>query len=183
MGFFERLIKESIPYRDRIVPVEQEIDGTCGQACLAMIYRAFGERIDERTLVAEMKPDLGMIASKYFGGTTHEQMAESARLHGYVPRMAYNVQYEDLQFITRCLWMPVIVEWMTDLKGTDSSDCHYSVVVDADDRKIKLADPSFGEFRTLPKEEFMRKWMGFEKDGSMTRHFALVIYPRHLCQE
>ena len=60
----QELVKPSISITERVVPYAQEQDGTCGEACLLIVYRAWGERVDEQQLVGEIHPDLGMIDSK-----------------------------------------------------------------------------------------------------------------------
>ncbi len=167
-----------LPIIERVIPYAQELDGTCGPASLVTIYRSWGERIDEQTLIGEIQPDLGMIDSKYFGGTTHQQMEDNARLHGYNVLTTYNVPYIDLIFLTKQKGWPVIVEWMSDVDGEVESDCHYSVIVDADEDKVRMADPSYGEWKTLDKDTFKKKWYGFERDGSQSEHFAMIIWKK-----
>ncbi len=165
-----------IPIAERVILHAQEQNGTCNEACLLMVYRAWGDRVDEKQLVGEIHPDLGMIDSKYFGGSTHEQMKRNANLHGFAVVMSQDVLYEQLVVITQTLKYPIIVEWMSDVDGEFESDCHYSVVTHADKEKIKLADPSYGTWRTMRKEDFERKWQGYGRDGSTTKHFAMILF-------
>ena len=158
-------------------PYGQREDGTCGQASLVMMYRAFRITTEEHALIGEMHPDLGMLDSKYSGGTLHEQMAESAKRHGFTVWQTEHFTYEGLTFLTQ-KGLPVIVEWMTDLNGTEESDCHYSVVVEAKNNAVKMADPSEGEWRTMDRQNFERKWMSFERDGSTTHRWAMVLLPK-----
>lgn len=160
---------------DKVIPIDQVKDGLCEVFCLAMMYRAFGERVDPDILVGEIQPDLGMIDSIYFGGTLPEQSEESARRHGYQVFWDYNVPYDSLISLTR-KGLPVMVSWMSDMDRSDSADYHSSVVTYADKEKIKYADPSYGEFRFMDRENFERKWCGFERNGQLTKHFALVIW-------
>jgi ABC-type bacteriocin/lantibiotic exporter with double-glycine peptidase domain len=163
---------------DLLRPIAQEIDGICGETCLTMVYRAFGERVDERQIVAEVMPDLGMIDSKYFGGSLHIQLIQNALLHGYDAHFSYDTPFKSLGIFTRKMGLPVIVEWMTDVDGEVETDEHMSVVTYADNEKVKMADPSEGKWRWMDRHNFERKWMGFNRDGSIERRFALVISPK-----
>lgn len=165
-----RIQKESII--DKIIPHEKRIAYTCGIRCLLMIYRAYGERVDEETLVSEIQKGAGPPTKDRNSGASSEQLAENARLHGYNVIYSFNVPYEDLIFITQKKKLPVIVSWMAEFE--DGTWDHCSLVVYADEEKIKLAETNPAGFITLSREEFERRWVYY--DDPYERHWAMVVW-------
>lgn len=168
--------KPYINYCDRIIPIAQSEDGVCEVTCLTMLYRAFGEHVDEELLIGEVKPDLGMIDSKYFGGTLPEQAKLSAERHGYNVLECEDVSYNDLVFLTQQKKLPVLIGWMSDVDGEVESDYHASVITYADNEKVRMADPSYGEWRVMDRRNFERKWMGYSRNGRTIKHPAMIIW-------
>jgi HlyB family type I secretion system ABC transporter len=138
------------PGRIRRFPVVLQIDEMdCGAASLGMICRYFGRRVS--------LPRIRLLAHTAHDGTSLKALCHAATELGLAAR-AVKVSPGNLDRMP----VPAIVHW----EGN-----HWIVLVHAGRRSVRVADPAVG-LRTVPREEFARKWSGYAALFDYTDAFA-----------
>lgn len=148
-------------------PHEQKTGFTCGPGVLKIVLGYYGVKKSER--------EFRRLAGTTEEGTSAEGLVKAAKECGFEGEIRDNATIRDLRRYIRKK-IPVIVEWFC---GTDG---HYSVVVDINDRQVKLQDPLIGDIRTMTRAAFKRVWFGFEsaypvKETLVLRRTILITRP------
>ena len=137
-----------IPYEKQLDP---QTSRTCGAACLSMVYRSFGNKVEQCEIWPNIsKPNrFGSIAC-----TTHLMVADAVS-RGYLAA-AIQVRHP-LQTLRLCneKQIRVILNHRLD---ANSAAGHYSVLANMDQRGVVLQDPLFGPARRLSYAELLELW-------------------------
>ena len=120
---------------DEILQID-EMD--CGAACLGMICRHFGRKVN----LARIR----QLCHTAIDGTSLKAMSHAATELGLAAR-ALKVSGRNLPLMP----LPAIVHW----EGN-----HWIVLYDVDEQFVRVADPARG-LRKLPRREFEAKWTGY----------------------
>jgi hypothetical protein len=139
-----------------VIPYEKQSEeltgGTCGAACLSMVYRSFGKQIAQAEIWPEIAKQnrFGAISS-----TTH-LMAKDAVTRGF-RAIAFQARHA-LQVLRLCRESGIRAI-LNHRVQPDSPAGHYSVLVDIDGSQVVLHDPLFGAARRLSHVELSQLWL------------------------
>ena len=139
-----------------VIPYEKQSQelpgGTCGAACLSMVYRSFGKPVAQAEIwPAIARPNrLGALSS-----TTH-LMAKDAGTRGF---RAIAFQARHALHVLRLCRDSGIRAILNHRVQPDSTAGHYSVLVDIDASQVVLHDPLFGPARRLSHAELSQLWL------------------------
>ena len=130
----------------KIKPFRQT-PGLCGPASLKMVLEYWDISVSEK----EIAQKAGSSKEK---GTGKEGLVRAAKHFGLNAFAREKSSLGDLgRFIKKGI--PVIVDWFSEDEG------HYSVVVDINEKKIVLMDPSLKKAREFLLHNFQRVWFDF----------------------
>jgi HlyB family type I secretion system ABC transporter len=136
--------------RIRRFPFIQQIDEMdCGAAALGMICRHFGRRVSLTRI--------RQLTHTAYDGTSLKALCQAAGELGLAAR-GVKVSRRNLDRMP----LPSIVHW----EGN-----HWIVLVRVGRRSVRVADPGLG-LRSLPRDEFERKWTGYAALFDYTSDFA-----------
>ncbi len=146
-----------------IKPVVQKLDYSCGTASLVNALRAKGIQAHEERLIHE--------TSLTKDGLSWDTMIQHALSH--VPKVDFQHGATGATFdnmITRSESGQVLVVcWQSNMGG--HLDSHFSTVAHVDPKSIVLADPSYGFFEGMPREQFETLWY----DDEHPRSFLALV--------
>jgi ABC-type bacteriocin/lantibiotic exporter with double-glycine peptidase domain len=135
---------------EKITPIRQRDDSSCGPASIAMIARFFGRKES----MTEIERLTGYKKGK---GVWNADIVAALRALGLTAREKSNVTWAQLQKTANKPNTAVLVCWMhRGLVG------HYSVVEEVTDDTIRLADPYEGAIVEMDKGSFLCLWMDYE---------------------
>ena len=137
-------IKINIPFTKQIN------DYFCGPASLQMVFNYHKTETDQESLAEMMR-------TKELSGTKKSKMIEAVKKHGFHYCAKENANLEDVQEMLNSK-IPVVVNFIEP----SDEDSHYAVVAGASENEIILNDPWNGENFRMLKEEFLKRWYGFE---------------------
>jgi hypothetical protein len=141
--------------RPQTIPFEAQPDPQarrdCGAACLRMVYGSFGKDIPQAEIwEAIAAPNrAGTISS-----TTY-RMTKDALTRGF-SAIAFQARHP-LQALRLCRDGGARVI-LNQRPTAESSDGHYSVMVDIGEEEIVLHDPFFGPSRRVPAADLLELW-------------------------
>jgi len=159
-----------------VQPYRETKAGYCGPAALKMVLAYYGVSQPEEKLAQEL-------GTKPTPGTPPEALVKVAQQYGFEAQAKEHSTFGDIaQYLKQKV--PVIVDWFSSgVTEEETSDGHYSVVIDLDDKYIYLQDPELGRARKFAREDFLRVWFDFPGNsiGSpqdiMLRQL-IAIYPK-----
>jgi predicted double-glycine peptidase len=140
----------------KITVYHQEKDGNCGPAALRILMSHHGIRAVDESLGEELFVEL--IQSSPETGTSAREIVTAARKLGFESFYRSGCSWEKLtKEVDRS---PAIVDWYS---GIDKAvDGHYSVAIEATNKRIVLADPEYGVMRQMPREFFEAVWFDYK---------------------
>lgn len=125
----------------KYVQVTQSTGWTCGPAALAWALQLKGVPATERQMAM-------LTATTPFHGTPDRGVIRAAHRLGLKARVVRQLSYEQLRQLPR----PALVVW--NLGGMV---WHFIVLIDIDERGVKVGDPMRGEME-YTRAEFLDKW-------------------------
>lgn len=158
-------VEAAIPYEKQAAI---ENNRTCGAACLAMAYRSFGREVPQIeiwTAIAKINR-FGSLSS-----TTH-LMAQDAVKRG-LTAIAFQARHP-LQVLRLCRDNGIRAI-LNHRPTRDSFSGHYSLLVDIDDKRVVLHDPSSGPARQLLHAELLELWQPAMLNSEIAGHFLVAI--------
>ncbi len=129
----------------------QTTDYTCGPACMKMIYKLYGEDVDEMELASS-------VGTSPIYGTNVRQIKKYLRstkkfyVECSIDANKNKSKFQRLEHIEETVssGVPVMVEWIT-------WGGHWSVVVGSTENNLIISDPYDGEYQ-IDKEKFLSMW-------------------------
>lgn len=158
------------------VPFETQADPSsrsCGAACLSMVYRSFGEEIQQ----AEIWP--GIAKENRFGApasTTH-LMTQDALNRGF---SAVAIRARHPLHALRICRESGIRAIINHRVKYDSRAGHFTVLVDIDDKTVLLHDPLLGPSRRLSYGELLELWQPGFPDSEIVGNVVIGIAAQSL---
>ena len=152
-----------IPYQQQLGPAN---DRLCGAACLSMVYSSLGKNVAQTAIwpsIAKTNQFGSMAASTYL-------MTQDALDRGF---QASAVQTKSpIQALKNCREAGIRVI-LNHLLEPGKPAGHYSVLLDIDDRYVRLHDPFFGAGRRLSHADLIDLWRPQERPSEI-RGFVLI---------
>lgn len=139
----------------------QDHEGYCGPACITAIANKLGLPIRQE-IVAKMAK------TTKEEGTSHRHMIRAVEMLGMSYIESAGVGLDDLKEYSG----QVILNHMN---GRKFGDGHYSILLDADENTVTLADPDFmGRTSIWDRRKFESVWFDFTEKGAVHK-WALII--------
>lgn len=132
----------------------QKEAGFCGPVCLKMVMDFYGVFIPEE----KINKATGAVFNKKISG---EKMIKAAKSFGFDVCSKEKANIKDLERLVKNN-NPAIVRWFL---ADSEPDGHYSVVVDANEKNIVLADPIIKKYtrkRKLKTTNFRKIWFDYK---------------------
>lgn len=131
----------------------QQVDYSCGPACLKMIFEYFGKKYSEKKLTS-----ICQISKKR--GASHDCIIEGIKAEGFSCQVKIKGKIKDLiKFLEE--GHPILVNY----SEPSADEGHYAVVVgyNKEKKKIILADPHHGNDFMIEQFEFCKRWHNHQK--------------------
>lgn len=159
--------------------IRQRTNYSCGAACLSMVLKFYGRKVDEDWLISRTgtTPELGLSPAG---------IARFLRAARYKHKQQQNMTIGMLSSYVERGW-PIIVDYQawpykpsqTDL-GQTWDNGHYSVVVGVRDGRVCLVDPSSArQRRWLDADSFIASWRDIEENDKIYRRWGVAVGPRY----
>ena len=148
------------------VPVGRLKEGQCGPASLRIAAEYLGVAADEAKLTKKLyDPEWG---------TDGNAMLEGVAMLGLHGMWLQNMSLDTLVKMVKLKDYQVILSWMSGENYKE--DGHYSVLVDASNDNIILADPEWiGSIKIMDRKKFEEVWFDLDTEGNVEARWALVI--------
>lgn len=143
--------------RKKKFPFFRQVDQfDCGPACLRIISKFYGKNFNSEHLrdVCNITPDGITIKSLIKG-------AESIGFQAIPAKISYDILSQKAPLPCICYWR----------------DRHYLVVYDANDKNVKVSDPSHGLI-TYKKSDFIKAWQNIDNIKEQTDGVAVLLEPK-----
>lgn len=147
---------------------KQDLDYSCGPACLQMVFAYYKKRMSEAELTRELRSNDDV-------GTTPGRMISIVRKHGFFCYVNNDASLAEIEYFLR-IGKPVIVYFV---EPTEEDD-HYAVVSGLGKKKIFFNDSWNGKGFSLGVAEFDRRWHGEKKYHKSLRRWMLVVAPEEI---
>ena len=130
----------------RVPFFRQHSSYTCGPVVLEMVYRFFGMKASEKSLVRELKTSRKK-------GTGHRAIINSARKHGFYCFVHDNSSISQIKhFLFK--GFPVIINYIEP----SNDEGHYAVAIGFTKKHIILNDPWDGKDFRISFDDFLERW-------------------------
>lgn len=143
-----------------LTPFKQS-PGYCGPACLKMILSFYGIKKSEDELAELTKTTRDK-------GCSEKEIVKAAEKFGLKGFIKQNSTIKELKELNK-KGTPVIVDWFSP-----EEEGHYSVVVDINDKKIKIADPRFGEIKEHDIKWFEERWYDLVEGEKIIKEIIVI---------
>jgi len=159
--------------------LRQSTNYSCGAACIRMVLRFYGKRVEENWLI-------GRTGTTPENGLSPAGIARFLRAARYKHKQQQNMTLDMLASYVERGW-PIIVDYQawpfrpsqTDL-GQTWDNGHYSVVVAVRDGRVCLVDPSSRRRRRwIEAERFLASWRDIEANDRIYRRWGVAVGPRY----
>lgn len=156
----------------------QTTNYSCGPACIAIIYKYYGYKANEKSMIKRLGADPEE-------GVAPEVLVSFLRNRRFRIKQKHDMTMEELErFIDR--GNPVIVayqDWSYKPSETNYhktwDNGHYAVVMGYDSKRIYLSDPSSTKDKKgLLKEDFLGRWRDISSDGKIYHRWGMSVGPR-----
>lgn len=128
--------------------VKQATSGFCGPASLESLLAAYGLNIPQEHLAV-------ICHTTEEDGTSPENMEKALLTLGFKVTEKIDGTWEELRELTEG-GTPILVGWFSDFE--EPGDEHYSIAYRVTDDAITVMDPEIGGERTMPKDDFLKRW-------------------------
>lgn len=128
--------------------VLQDTNYTCGPASLESLLAWYGLEIPQEHLAV-------LCQTTEADGTSPENMGNALLSLGFTVQEKIGGTWKELRNLTSS-GTPVLIGWFTDFE--EPGEEHYSIAYHVTDAEITMMDPEIGNTRTLPKQDFLKRW-------------------------
>ncbi len=128
--------------------VQQKTDYLCGPACLESLLSCYGVELPQEHLAV-------LCHTSETDGTSPENMDKALLALGFKVSEKIGGTWDELKTLTKD-GIPVLIGWFSDFE--EPGDEHYAVAYRIADTEITMMDPEIGGERTLPKDDFLKRW-------------------------